>query len=47
MFNIIRILNRIFEVNEGFGLSLNINKTKYMIISKKQMEDKEFFIRDQ
>lgn len=36
MLSLQNIVDRLVDTSESFGLSLNINKTKYMIISKKQ-----------
>jgi len=42
-----RISNEIVDTSERFGLSLNINKTKYMIISKEQTVGEQLFISGQ
>jgi len=42
-----RILNKIVDTSESFALFININKTKYMIISKKQFVGEQLFISGQ
>jgi len=42
-----KIINRIVDVSECFGLPLNINKTKHKIISQKQNVRKQLFISGQ
>lgn len=41
------IVDRIVNISESFGLSLNISKTKYMIITKKQNLKEKLLIRVQ
>lgn len=42
-----KIVNQVIDVSQSFALSLNINKNKYMIISKNQIVGKRLIIRGQ
>jgi len=45
MLSLQKIVDRIVDIREDFGLSLNISKTKYMEISKKQNLREKLLIR--
>lgn len=43
MISIQRILNRIAEISDSFGLYIQIYKTKYMVISKKHIVGEQVY----
>jgi len=47
MTNLHRIINKIIDTSKSFRLSLNLNKTKYIVISKKQTVEEQLFISGQ
>jgi len=47
MLSLQKIVDRIVDISESFWLSLNISKTKYMVISKIQNLREKLLIRGQ
>lgn len=41
------IINKIVEVSEEYGLTLNTNKTKYMLITKSTLDNSNMYVKVQ